>query len=196
MLLASPIMQGDVFDHVSVPGLSEHPLTVAVVMQFRPPGAVVEVYRAAWRRWFSSSRRSRSWKRAHGGYRVGVASPVPQPSVSEPAAPRPPAADPVAIRACLTPDVAAVFDAEWEHVLDEAKQSKDLAGVRELLAPWRHFAYPELRAPGAYFRVLAKAARIQATGKPAPGSVPGEEIRAVITARLAEAGLTEAEQGR
>lgn len=30
--LASPIMQGDVFDHVAVPGLSEHPLTVAVVM--------------------------------------------------------------------------------------------------------------------------------------------------------------------
>lgn len=125
-----------------------------------------------------------------------MASPVPQPSVPEPMVVRPPAADPVAIRACLTPDVAAVFDAEWEHVLDEAKQSKDLSGVRELLAHWRHFAYQELRAPGGYFRVLAKAARIQASGKPAPGSVPGEEIRALITARLAEAGLTEAEQGR
>ena len=30
--LASPIMQGDVFDHVLVPGLSEHPRTVAIVM--------------------------------------------------------------------------------------------------------------------------------------------------------------------
>jgi hypothetical protein len=89
-----------------------------------------------------------------------------------------------------------VFDGEWEHVLEEAKQSKSLAGVRDLLAHWRHFAYQELREPGAYFRLLAKAARIQATGKPAPGSVSGEQVRALITARLAEAGLTDAEQGR
>jgi Family of unknown function (DUF6247) len=69
-------------------------------------------------------------------------------------------------------------------------------GVRDLLAHWRHFAYQELREPGAYFRLLAKAARIQATGNPAPGSVSGEQVRALIAARLAEAGLTDAEQGR
>jgi hypothetical protein len=39
--------------------------------------------------------------------------------------PVPPPPDPQAIRACLTPDVAAAFDAEWEFVLDEAKQAKD-----------------------------------------------------------------------
>jgi hypothetical protein len=39
----------------------------------------------------------------------------------------------VAIRARLTPDVAAVFDAEWEFVLEEAEQSKNLVDVRELL---------------------------------------------------------------
>lgn len=128
---------------------------------------------------------------------TGVASPLPQPAVPErPTSVRPPAADPAAIRACLTPDVAAVFDAEWEHVLDDAKQSKDLVGVRDLLCSWRLLAYDELVEPGSYFRVLAKAARIQATGEPAPGSVSGEEIRALITARLAEAGLTDAEPGR
>lgn len=125
-------------------------------------------------------------------YRVGVASPVPPPAEPVPAAVRPPDADPVAIRACLTPDVAAVFDAEWEHVLDAAKQSKDLAGVRELLQHWRHFAYQELREPGAYFRVLATAARVQATRQAPAGSVSGEEMRARIDARLAEAGLGEA----
>jgi hypothetical protein len=44
---------------------------------------------------------------------VAVASPVPQPASPDLVAVCPPAADPVAIRACLTPDVAAVFDAEW-----------------------------------------------------------------------------------
>ncbi len=29
--------------------------------------------------------------------------------------------------------MVAVFDAEWEYVLEAAKASKDLAGVRELL---------------------------------------------------------------
>jgi hypothetical protein len=89
----------------------------------------------------------------------------------------------------LTPDVAAVFDAEWEFVLEAAKQSKDLAGVRDLLATWRHFAYQELREPGAYFRVLAAAADAQRTGRPPAGSVSAAEIRARIEARLTEAGL-------
>lgn len=131
-----------------------------------------------------------------GGYRVGMASPVPQPSVVGPAAVRPPAADPAAIRACLSSEIVAVFDAEWEHALDAAKQSKDLAGIRDLLHSWRLLAYDELVEPGSYFRILAKAAHIQATGKPATGSVAGEEIRALIAARLAEAGVTIAEQGR
>ncbi len=39
-----------------------------------------------------------------------------------------------------TPDVAAEFDREWEIVLDEAKQDRDLAPVHDLLAKWRHFA--------------------------------------------------------
>lgn len=125
---------------------------------------------------------------------TGVASPVPHPAAEpDPASPaasvRAPEADPVAIRACLTPDVAAVFDAEWEFVLEAAKQSKDLAGVRELLAKWRLFAHQELREPGAYFRVLATAAAAQHTGRAPAGSVSGEQMRARIEARLTEAGL-------
>lgn len=116
-------------------------------------------------------------------YRVAVASPAQS---TDPSAVRPPDADPLAIRACLTPDVAAVFDAEWAHALDEAKVTMDLAGVRELLQHWRHFAYQELRDPGAYFRVLAVAARTLATRTAPPGSISGEEMRARLNARLAE----------
>jgi hypothetical protein len=122
-----------------------------------------------------------------------MTAPVPHPADRESAEPaaavRAPEADPVAIRACLTPDVAAVFDAEWEFVLEAAKQSKDLAGVRELLATWRVFAYQELREPGAYFRVLAAAADAQRTGRAPAGSVSGAEMRARIETRLTEAGL-------
>jgi hypothetical protein len=110
-----------------------------------------------------------------------------QPDDRQQVHPRVPEADPAAIRACLTPEVAAVFDAEWEHMLDAAKRSKDLVGVHELLAKWRHLAYRELREPGDYFRVLAAAAHTQATGRPPAGSVPPEEMRARIHARLAAA---------
>jgi hypothetical protein len=65
--------------------------------------------------------------------------------------PVPPPLDPLAIRACLTPEVAAEFDAEWDIVLDKAKQSKDLAPVHALLHKWRHFAYSEMKDPGCYF---------------------------------------------
>ena len=116
-----------------------------------------------------------------------MVSPAPHPA----AVPAPPDADPVAIRACLPAAVTAVFDAEWEQVLEAAKRSKDLAGVRDLLQNWRHHAYQELREPGAYFRVLATAAHTQATRQAPQGSVSAEEMRARLDARLAEAGLDE-----
>lgn len=98
--------------------------------------------------------------------------------------PAPPPPDPLAIRACLTPDVAAEFDAEWNIVLDKAKQSKDLTPVHALLAKWRHFAYAELKDPGCYFRLLATAARTLATGEAPPGSVSGDEVKDLIRRRL------------
>lgn len=81
-----------------------------------------------------------------------------------------------------------MFDQEWEFVLEEAKLSKDLSGVRELLGKWRMLAHQESIEPGSYFRVLATAARIQASGRPEPGSVSADEIRALIRRRLDEAG--------
>lgn len=87
---------------------------------------------------------------------------------------------------CLTLDVAAAFDREWEIVLERAKQTKDLAGVHELLNKWRHLAYAELGAPGTYFRLLATAAHALATGEAPAGSVSGADMKDVIRQRLGE----------
>ena len=88
----------------------------------------------------------------------GMASPaeLPDPTV--------PPADPQAIRACLTPTLAAEFDHEWNTVMDRVKHAQDLTDLHELLATWRHTAHLELRDPGATYRILAKAEQIQRTG--------------------------------
>lgn len=105
------------------------------------------------------------------------------PSASSlPADPAPPA-DPIAIRACLPPRLVAKFDADWDVVLEQAKVSKDLAGVHSLLHNWRHLAYAELRDPGCYFRLQAKAEQIMCTGEnPSAGSF--EDMQALIRERL------------
>ncbi|MGH3856742.1 MAG: DUF6247 family protein [Pseudonocardiaceae bacterium] len=101
-------------------------------------------------------------------------------TVSDPA-PVPPS-DPQAIRACLTPTLAAEFDREWEIVLDRVKQSKDLADLHELLNKWRHTAYAETRDPGSYYRMLSKAEQILRAGSN-PDAVPFEEMQALIRQR-------------
>ena len=94
-----------------------------------------------------------------------------------------PAADPRQIRACLSPAVAGVFDAEWESALDAAKATKSLDEIQDLLRKWRHFAYAELREPGWYFELLARAERIQRAGTN-PQAVPEEDMQALIAHRL------------
>jgi hypothetical protein len=105
------------------------------------------------------------------------------PAAFSDSAPVPPPADPQAIRACLTSALAAEFDAEWELVLEHAKQSKDLAEVHDLLNKWRHTAYMEMRDPGAYYRMLAKAEQITRTGRN-PDAASFEDMQALIRQRL------------
>ncbi|MFD8498010.1 DUF6247 family protein [Amycolatopsis sp. NPDC059657] len=99
--------------------------------------------------------------------------------------PVPPAADPGEIRACLSPRLLAMFDREWDVTLDQAKASKDLAGVHRLLQKWRGIAYTEMRDPGAYFRLLAKAERILQTGEN-PNARPVADLQAAIQERLSD----------
>jgi hypothetical protein len=110
-----------------------------------------------------------------------MASPATPPPQGRPT---PPPLEPKAIRACLTPDVAAEFDREWDVVLDTARREQDLEPVQRLLRKWRHFAYAELTSPGSYFRVLATAAHTLATGQPPAGSISGEEMDELIRRRL------------
>ncbi|MDN5858886.1 MAG: DUF6247 family protein, partial [Pseudonocardia sp.] len=119
-----------------------------------------------------------------------VAAPVPHQPPPHGGRASAPDADPVAIRACLSTELASVFDAEWEHTLEAAKHSKDLAGVRTLLAHWRLHAGQELQDPGSYFRTLAVATQIQATGSPRPRSISWDEMREQINIRLVDAGQT------
>ena len=97
-------------------------------------------------------------------------------------APVPPPSDPQAIRAGLTPTLAAEFDREWEVVLDRVKQSQDLADLHELLNKWRHTAYAEMCDPGSYYRMLSKAEQILRAGGN-PDAVPFEEMQALIRQR-------------
>jgi hypothetical protein len=96
----------------------------------------------------------------------------------------PPPADPQAIRACLTSTLVAEFDREWELVLERAKQDKDLAPIQSLLTKWRHLAYMEMRDPGSYYRLLAKAEQITRTGRN-PDAASIEDMRALMERRMA-----------
>ena len=130
-------------------------------------------------------REQRQSRTGPGDYGVGVtAAAAERGSQFPPDRELVPPPDPLTIRACLTPHVAAEFDAEWDIVLDKAKQSKDLAPIHALLHKWRHFAYSEMKDPGCYFRLLATAERTLATGEAPPGSVSGDEVKDLIGRRL------------
>ncbi|MGH3631120.1 MAG: DUF6247 family protein [Sciscionella sp.] len=105
---------------------------------------------------------------------------------SSPAASAPPPADPQAIRACLTPTLAAEFDREWRIVLDRVKQSQDLTDLHGLLNKWQHTAYMEMREPGSYYRMLARAEQVMRAGSN-PDAVPFEEMQALIRQRQGRA---------
>jgi hypothetical protein len=109
-----------------------------------------------------------------------MAVPLSYESYPEPV---PPPAEPGAIRACLTGQMLAAFDREWDFVLDEAKQTHNLGGLEQLLLKWRHMAYAELKDPGSYARLTAKAELIRRTGSN-PDAVSIEDVRELIRQRL------------
>lgn len=108
------------------------------------------------------------------------------PATASDPAPGPPPPDPQAIRACLTPTLAAEFDREWQIVLERVKQSQDLADLHELLNKWRHTAYMEMHEPGSYYRTLAKAEQILRTGAN-PDAVSFEDMMELVRRRQASA---------
>ncbi|NNH71076.1 hypothetical protein HLB23_14580 [Nocardia uniformis] len=108
-----------------------------------------------------------------------MAAPAQHPNPTGPAAPP---TEPAALRASLTPTLRAVFDSEWAYVMDVAKESRSLTEVNDLVTKWRFIAADEAQDPGIYFRVLAKAAEIEARGgNPAGRSI--EDVRELIAQR-------------
>ncbi len=104
-----------------------------------------------------------------------MAHPAPSHGPSEP--------EPLAVRGSLSPELAAIFDREWDIVLDQVKRSHDLADVHVLLAKWRHLAHAELSSPGTYFRTQAKAEEI-ARARTNSTAASIEEMHALIDRRL------------
>jgi hypothetical protein len=95
-----------------------------------------------------------------------------------------PPVDPAAIRGQLSPELAAIFDAEWEAVLEGAKATRDLQAIHDLLNHWRHFAAAEAAEPGWYFRVQDQAARILAAGSAEAAGFKTYDAWAVLEERL------------
>ncbi|WP_225730374.1 MULTISPECIES: DUF6247 family protein [unclassified Nocardia] len=106
------------------------------------------------------------------------------PAAAPDSVPVPPAADPASIRATLSPALLAIFDREWDAVLEEAKKTKELATIRSMLQNWQFIAYDEMRDPGSYFRLQAKAELISRTGSNPDARTTVEEMRAQIRQRL------------
>ena len=106
------------------------------------------------------------------------AEPVPSP---------PPAggsAQPAAIRSQLSPELAAIFDREWELVLEDAKRTQDLQAIHDHLQHWRHFAAAEAKEPGWYFRVMETAERILDAGSAKAAGIKTYDAWAVLEERL------------
>lgn len=110
-----------------------------------------------------------------------ASQPLPPGRAGRPPAP---AADQQAIRACLTDDVAAEFDAEYAAALEEAEDSHDLAEVYALLGRWRHLAHAELAVPGDYFRVHDTATHAMTVGHAPGGALSDDEMQTMIRERL------------
>lgn len=112
-----------------------------------------------------------------------MAAPAPH---SDRPGPVVPSTDPAALSASLPPTLRAVFEREWGVVMDAAKNSKSLTQVQDFLTKWRFLSADEARDPGAYFRVLAKAAEIEARGGNPTGQ-PIEDVMALIERRRQQA---------
>lgn len=94
-------------------------------------------------------------------------------------------ASPKEIRAALIPEEQVQFDISWRTAMTEATEAQDLSGVFSSLATWRvHAEITQDLGHEGYRQWLARAERIARTGELPPGTVPLEDIQALIRERL------------
>lgn len=94
-------------------------------------------------------------------------------------------ASPREVRAALVPEEQADFDQQWREALNNAADSLDLTELYDVLDSWRRRATTtNYLGHDGYRKLLARAERILRTGEPEPGSVPLEDVKALIVERL------------
>lgn len=95
-------------------------------------------------------------------------------------------ASPAVVRAALLPEDVARFDEQWRAVMAAATGSYDLSAVHHLLDYWRQIARLTVGlGHDGYRQMLVQAERTARTGEMPVGSVPIEEVRIRLAARIA-----------
>lgn len=95
-------------------------------------------------------------------------------------------ASPAVVRAALLPEDAARFDEQWRAVMGAATDSYDLGAVHHLLDYWRQIARLAVGlGQDGYRQMLVQAERVARTGEMPADSVPIEEVRCRLAARIA-----------
>ncbi|MGH3975557.1 MAG: DUF6247 family protein [Pseudonocardiaceae bacterium] len=95
-------------------------------------------------------------------------------------------ASPAVVRAALLPEDVARFDEQWRAVMGAATDSYDLGAVHHLLDYWRQIARLTVGlGQDGYRQMLVQAERTARTGEMPADSVPIEEVRIRLAARIA-----------
>jgi hypothetical protein len=94
-------------------------------------------------------------------------------------------ASPREIRAALIPEEQNEFDITWRAALATAAETLDLSEVHSTLDSWRtHAEITEDLGHHGYRQWLARAERIARTGELPPGTVPLDDVKALLRERL------------
>lgn len=96
-------------------------------------------------------------------------------------------ASPSEVMAALVPEERPDFEQQWRRAMADAIDSLDLTEVYTILDSWRRRAtITNYLGHNGYREMLARADRILRTGEPEPGSVPLDEIKALLAERLGQ----------
>jgi hypothetical protein len=95
-------------------------------------------------------------------------------------------ASPAVLRAALRPEDVDRFDGEWRAAMSTATESLDLGGVQAFLRRWRLVARLTVGlGHDGYRRMLAEAEQRVGSGELPDDTVPVDEVRLKLAARIA-----------
>jgi hypothetical protein len=91
---------------------------------------------------------------------------------------------PRAIRSALLPEEVADFDRAYQHALKTAADTLSLEELQSTLQYWHRIARMTQADPEAHRRMLQRAEQILRTSELPAGSVPADDVKALIRERL------------